>query len=126
MCFIGDSDMTVDPVLAQGITIGMEDAACVAKCIEHAFLVTEHRHIVEVVKDELIQRHQMKKEGRLKCLLNATNLVQSLAQPSDKLSELLARLLVRPLATHLIPEFIKRHCFHWLMKYSLGLLKKKI
>jgi hypothetical protein len=116
--------MTVDPVLAQGITIGMEDAACVAKCIEHAFLVRKQRHIVEVVKEELIQRHQMKKEGRLKCLLNATNLVQSLAQPSDKLSELLARFLIRPLATYVIPELIKRKGFHWLMNYSLGLLKK--
>jgi 2-polyprenyl-6-methoxyphenol hydroxylase-like FAD-dependent oxidoreductase len=124
VCFIGDSDRTVDPVLAQGITIGMEDASCVAKCVEHAFFVTDHRLFLEVVKEELIQRHQKKKEERLKCLVNATNLVQSLAQPSDKLSELVTRFIVRPFAVHVVPELIKRKCFHWVMNYSLGLSKK--
>lgn len=33
MCFVGDADGTVDPVLAWGIIMGMEDVEAVARCM---------------------------------------------------------------------------------------------
>ena len=34
LCFVGDANMTVDPVLAQGFTMAMEDASLLASTIE--------------------------------------------------------------------------------------------
>jgi hypothetical protein len=115
--------MTIDPVLAQGITIGMEDAADISRSIEQAWSITEQKPLLDAVKEELIKRHQKKRE-RLRCLLLTTNVVQQLAQPSDRLSGYVARFVLRPLVAHFVPDSIKRNAFHWVMNYSLGLSKK--
>ncbi len=115
--------MTIDPVLAQGITIGMEDAADISSSIEQALTMTEQKPLMDAVKEELIQRHRKKRE-RLRCLLLTTDVVQRLAQPSDRLSGYVARFVLRPIVTHFVPESIKRNVFHWVMNYSLGLSKK--
>jgi len=127
MCFIGDADMTVDPVLAQGITIAMEDSAEVARCVERSYGAaaapgTHHEHPFDALRHELIRRYE-KKGQRLICLLRATELVQTLAQPSGEFLGIVARSM-RPLMKYGAPDFVKKRVFDWMMKYSLGLKTK--
>jgi len=57
---------------------------------------------------------------RLICLLRATELVQSLGQPSGgTISGTFNTKMLRPL-TRLTPNFIKRPVFDAVLKYSLG------
>jgi 2-polyprenyl-6-methoxyphenol hydroxylase-like FAD-dependent oxidoreductase len=145
LCYVGDADMTVDPVLAQGITIAMEDGADIARCLEQASqqvdaklraaaqgeggvnLLEEIKNIPQLQYDTLRKslkaRHEQKM-GRLLCLLRATELVQTLAQPSNW-TGFLSASIIRPLMKYGAPDMVKKTVFDWMLKYSLGWYQKK-
>ncbi|KAL7445253.1 hypothetical protein ACHAXM_011933 [Skeletonema potamos] len=116
LVFIGDSMMTVDPVLAQGFTMAMESGASISRSIERA-LSDSPVYSPELLRRELGQRH-MRRERRLLHLLRSTELVQRLAQPSG--FALFATYVVRPLMK-LCPDGIKQGVFNFMIRYSLGL-----
>ena len=133
--FVGDAFMTVDPILAQGFTIGMEGAAALAESLERCLrqdlggatgpplgqgsggrLAFSPR----LVRKELLDRHDRRMD-RLICLLRSSELVQALGQPTKgSLSGWISRWLVRP-AMRLAPGFAKTPFFNRVMEYSLGL-----
>jgi hypothetical protein len=143
LMFVGDASMTVDPVLAQGFTLAMEDAHALAvslqKCCHSVGLLgsssdeeEEPKSIArlddgtrlnfdpQILREELRVRHG-KRGDRLLCLLRATELVQSMAQPhSGTVGGFLSRRLIRPFM-QITPNTLKRHIFNSMMKYSLGL-----
>eukprot|EP00985_Skeletonema_marinoi_P033771 scaffold42116_cov241-Skeletonema_marinoi.AAC.2 len=80
LVFIGDSMMTIDPVLAQGFTMAMESGASVARSIERA-LSNSPAYSPALLRHELGER-QVRRERRLLHLLRSTELVQRLAQPN--------------------------------------------
>ena len=104
LVFVGDASMTVDPVLAQGFTIGMEAAADLAqtlqKCAGPDFAIDIGESSEEDngpqtllfdpdrLRFELKERHH-RRYGRMMALLRATELVQALAQPSGPFSSFL-------------------------------------
>jgi len=122
VCFLGDADMTVDPVLAQGITISMEDAAIIAKSIERAYKQGSDPFLGALRKELIFQRHP-EKVKRLTCLLRATELVQNLAQPSGVFTGFISLSVVRPLMKY-VPSSFKKGIFQWVLKYSLGTTNK--
>mmetsp|Transcript_17232 Transcript_17232/g.28692 ORF Transcript_17232/g.28692 Transcript_17232/m.28692 type:complete len:146 (-) Transcript_17232:71-508(-) len=127
--------MTVDPVLAQGFTIGMEAAADLAQTLqqcsgpEYAVDVSESSEEdsgpqtllfdPDRLRFKLKERHR-RRYGRMMALLRATELVQALAQPSGPFSSFLSRWLIRP-AMQLTPNFAKKSMFDFMLRYSLGL-----
>ena len=135
LVFVGDASMTVDPVLAQGFTIGMEAAADLAqtlqKCAGPDFAIDisesseEDNGSQKLLFDperlrfELKERHH-RRYDRMMALLRATELVQALAQPSGPFSSFLTRFFIRP-AMQLTPNFAKKPCFDFMLRYSLGL-----
>mmetsp|Transcript_26285 Transcript_26285/g.57683 ORF Transcript_26285/g.57683 Transcript_26285/m.57683 type:complete len:705 (+) Transcript_26285:164-2278(+) len=137
LLFVGDASMTVDPVLAQGFTIGMEAAADLAQTLQncsgpdfavdvpcadstsgdkklHALLFDPDK-----LREEIKARHH-RRYGRMVSLLRATELVQTLAQPSGPFSGFLLKWLVRP-AMRMAPNFAKKPIFDFMLRYSLGL-----
>lgn len=145
LAFVGDASMAVDPVLAQGFTIAMEDAHALARSVERV-CDDPKRWTAELSDDEdeeggkkkyrktvlgfdprglrsELKRRHRRKGPRLLCLLRATELVQALAQPSSRtVSGWLSRLVVRP-AMKLAPGFVKRRVFDSMLRYSLGMLE---
>ena len=135
LVFVGDASMTVDPVLAQGFTIGMEAAADLAqtlqKCagLDFAIDISESSEEdngpqkllfdPDRLRFELKERHH-RRYDRMMALLRATELVQALAQPSGPFSSFLTRFFIRP-AMQLTPNFSKKPCFDFMLRYSLGL-----
>jgi 2-polyprenyl-6-methoxyphenol hydroxylase-like FAD-dependent oxidoreductase len=136
LIFVGDSSMTVDPVLAQGFTIGMEAAADLAqtlqKCTGPNFAVDindsneeDNESPLTLLFDpdrlrfEVKERHH-RRYSRMMALLRATELVQALAQPSGPFGSFLTRFFIRP-AMLLTPNFAKRPMFDFMLRYSLGL-----
>jgi 2-polyprenyl-6-methoxyphenol hydroxylase-like FAD-dependent oxidoreductase len=122
--FVGDAFMTVDPILAQGFTFGMEGAAALATCLQTSLQTkSEYPRLAfdpYVLRDEL-KAHHKRRLSRLICLLRATELVQALGQPTGgTLSGWLSRDILRPLM-RLTPGFIKTPVFNFMLKYSLGL-----
>lgn len=124
--FIGDAFMTVDPILAQGFTIGMEGAAALAtslKSTQEAPARPEYPQLAfdpYRLRDELKDRYD-NRLNRLICLLRATELVQALGQPTTGTwSGIISRDILRPLM-RLTPDFIKTPIFNFMLKYSLGL-----
>lgn len=129
--FVGDAFMTVDPILAQGFTIGMEGAATLAKslctCLDasnndgassphHGKLAFDPY----LLRKELLNRHDMRL-NRLICLLRSSEIVQALGQPvKGSLPGLISRDVIRPLM-RVTPDFIKTPIFNRVMEYSLGL-----
>lgn len=132
MVYVGDADMTVDPVLAQGITIAMEDAANISNCLQDAhrnlFSATGAEHGFKVLQYEtlrgLLKERHIQKGDRLLCLLRATELVHTLAQPSSW-TGVITTLILRPLMKYGAPDFVKRSAFDWMLKYSLGMFHRK-
>ncbi len=116
LVFIGDSMMTIDPVLAQGFTMAMESGASIARSIERA-LSNSPEYVPELLRHELDERH-LRRERRLLHLLRSTELVQRLAQPNGY--AIFARYFVRPLMK-LCPDGIKQGVFNFMIRYSLGL-----
>jgi hypothetical protein len=117
--------MTVDPVLAQGFTIGMEAASDLAVTLESCLGQNgkEHKNSQQpfdskIVREALLERNH-RRFGRVMCLIRSTELVQSLAQPNSEFAGILTKNFVRP-AMALVPSFIKEAAFSVVMKYSLG------
>jgi len=123
--FVGDAFMTVDPILAQGFTIGMEGAAALRSSLESGLASKGREEYPElafdpfIIRDELKNRHDARL-SRLIHLLRATELVQALGQPtSGTISGMLSRDILRPLM-RFTPDFIKKPIFNFMLKYSLG------
>ena len=129
LVFIGDAMMSIDPVLAQGITIAMESAASIVQSIEHALLVRSSSNVdatisssiynPNLLRKELLARN-VRREQRLLYLLRSTELVQQLAQPSSRLGSILSTWIVRPIVK-LCPDVVKVKVFDYYKRYSLGL-----
>jgi len=146
LAFIGDSYMTVDPVLAQGFTMAMESGASIVESIEQimvtappsgggeggggggrakAMVASPSSSLMcpiyrpKLLRQRLLER-QSKKEQRLIQLLRSTELVQIMAQPRGPLGSMLATWIVRP-AMRLCPESVKKTVFDYMIRYSLGL-----
>jgi len=118
--FIGDSFMTVDPILAQGFTMAMEGSAALAPSVEASILQFQDTGLAfdpYELRNQLQQRHD-ERNGRLLHLLQATEIVQALGQPQGGLVGSLSRYVVRPLM-QLAPDFIKRPIFNAMLTYSL-------
>lgn len=127
LCFIGDSFMTVDPVLAQGFTMAMESGASIVESIERSLVHQPGNHTTtsfdpKRLRDQLKKRHYQR-ERRLLQLLRSTELVQRLAQPHG-FGAVFATWFIRPVVK-LCPDVIKRKVFDYMMRYSLGLTGKK-
>lgn len=123
--FTGDACMTIDPVLAQGFTMGMESAFSIASCIQQSYEIDrteigEDKGItISTLQKELIARQSQRYE-RMMCVVRATDLVQSLAQPTKSFSGLISQNILRPLFK-LTPSFIKEKIFIRTIQYSLGI-----
>lgn len=128
--FMGDAFMTVDPILAQGFTIGMEGAAALQKSLETGLDAPPRAEYPDISFDPYFMRHELKERhdtrlSRLIHLLRATELVQALGQPTTgTFSGLISRDLLRPLM-RLTPAFIKTPIFNFMLRYSLGLPHKR-
>ena len=124
--FVGDAFMTVDPILAQGFTFGMEGAAALAQSLSMCLdknnsKRTEITFDPYLLRKELLSRHD-RRLNRLICLLRSSEIVQALGQPSKgSLPGVMSRDIIRPLM-RLTPAFIKTPIFNKVMEYSLGLL----
>lgn len=127
--FVGDAFMTVDPILAQGFTFGMEGAAALAqslsRCLDanQAPLSQQHEGLAfdpYVLRNELLDRHD-RRINRLICLLRSSEIVQALGQPTrESLLGWISRDMIRPLM-RVTPDFVKTPIFNRVMEYSLGL-----
>lgn len=123
----GDAAMTVDPVLAQGFTIAMEAAADFANTLETCLSdekTINHSALTGLPFDPIELRNALKlrnerRYGRMLCLLRATELVQTMAQPNDAMTGLISKKIIRP-AMMIVPCFVKKAVFNYVMKYSLG------
>ena len=128
--FMGDAFMCIDPILAQGFTIGMEGAARLAQCLESCLQAPNPPEYPNLgfdpflLRDELKLRHE-RRLGRLIHLLRATELVQALGQPtSGTLSGMVSRDILRPLM-RITPGFIKTPIFNAMLKYSLAVPQRR-
>lgn len=125
--FVGDAFMTVDPILAQGFTIGMEGAAALKDVVESSVRSNSRPELgfcPYALRQQLRERHDSR-ISRLIHLLRATELVQALGQPtSGTLLGGLSRDILRPLM-RLAPDFIKTPIFNSMLLYSLGLTGAK-
>ena len=129
--FVGDAFMTVDPILAQGFTIGVEGAATLAKSLSTCLDASNNDGASSphhgklafdpyLLRKELLNRHDSRL-NRLICLLRSSEIVQALGQPvKGSLPGLISRDVIRPLM-RLTPDFIKTPIFNRVMEYSLGL-----
>lgn len=124
--FVGDAFMTVDPILAQGFTFGMEGAAALAKSLSTCLDASTSKHKEMpfdpyLLRKELLSRHD-RRLNRLICLLRSSEIVQALGQPTKgSLLGVISRDIIRPLM-RVTPAFIKTPIFNKVMEYSLGLL----
>jgi 2-polyprenyl-6-methoxyphenol hydroxylase-like FAD-dependent oxidoreductase len=124
--FVGDAFLTVDPILAQGFTVGMEGAAtfasALASCLDVDSLNPGSNLAFDpsLLRKEIMSRHDMRLH-RLICLLRITELVQALGQPiTGTAAGMISRDVVRPMMK-LTPNFIKTPFFNAVLQYSLGL-----
>ena len=129
--FIGDASMTIDPVLAQGFTVAMESSADLAKTLERCFekkslhgidpVTTKTSFLGSFKLHEELKARSERRIGRNLCLLRATELVESLAQPhSGTFLGSLSKNVIRPIM-RLTPDILKKPIFIMMMKYSLGM-----
>ena len=123
--FMGDAFMTVDPILAQGFTLGMEGAANLGLSLKDIIQIPPNPRYPKLAFDpirmrqELQTRHE-KRLDRVVCMLRATEIVQALGQPSTgTLSGMISRSILRPIM-RFTPGFIKTPFFNAMLKYSLG------
>ena len=98
--------MTVDPILAQGFTMGMEGAHALSNSVSSACIQQSLDGLAfdpYVLRQNLENRHEGR-EDRLVALLRATELVQALGQPPDhSVLGFLSKYVVRP-AMRIIPR----------------------
>lgn len=129
LVFVGDANMTVDPILAQGFTVAMEGAHALASPV-HAAVQQHCPDDASVAFHPYALRRELaaKYEGgihRILCLLRATELVQTLGQPAGgTVAGLLNLYGLRPI-TRILPNALKAPIFDATLKYSLGLLGKR-
>lgn len=127
--FVGDAYMTVDPILAQGFTVGMEGAYILKKAIEKACVKCERDPSLDFdpyILEEVLKERNDARMDRLVCLLRATELVQALGQPTGgTVSGQFQTKILRPLVQR-IPNFIKAPIFDRVLKYSLGITPFRI
>lgn len=134
--FSGDAYMTIDPVLAQGFTMGMEDAADLASTLEKCLQIESipnsdknhdatgsswNRQVAfdpTVLRKAILERNTRRFE-RVMCLIRSTELVQYMAQPTSLWGSMLVKHILRPCML-IIPSSIKEVAFSVVMKYSLG------
>ena len=118
--FVGDSLMTVDPILAQGFTMAMEGAHALVGSLESACASRTGNLAFDpmALRKHLQERHDQR-SGRLVSLLRATELVQTLGQPQASLLGFIAKNIIRP-CMQLTPNAIKTPIFNAILKYSLG------
>ncbi|KAI2511892.1 hypothetical protein MHU86_2408 [Fragilaria crotonensis] len=117
MVFVGDSLMTVDPILAQGFTMALEGAHALAGCVEAA-CQTNADHLAfdpHALRVSLQESHDERSNHRLVSLLRATELVQTLGQPQPSLIGFLAKNVIRP-CMQLMPNTIKTPIFNAVLK----------
>jgi 2-polyprenyl-6-methoxyphenol hydroxylase-like FAD-dependent oxidoreductase len=123
--FVGDAFMTVDPILAQGFTFGMEGASSLSEALtsclkENNSVWSNLAFDPYELRKELLHRHDLRL-NRLICLLRTTEIVQALGQPATgTTSGFISRDIIRPMM-RLMPGFVKTPIFNAMMKYSLGL-----
>eukprot|EP00534_Pseudo-nitzschia_fraudulenta_P007448 CAMPEP_0201177648 /NCGR_PEP_ID=MMETSP0851-20130426/108216_1 /ASSEMBLY_ACC=CAM_ASM_000631 /TAXON_ID=183588 /ORGANISM="Pseudo-nitzschia fraudulenta, Strain WWA7" /LENGTH=243 /DNA_ID=CAMNT_0047461291 /DNA_START=8 /DNA_END=739 /DNA_ORIENTATION=+ len=130
--FVGDAFMTVDPILAQGFTFGIEGAAALARSLRTSLGANNNEpwplapgqaplsFDPYLLRKGLLENHD-RRLNRLICLLRSSELVQALGQPTKgSLPGLISRDIIRPLMK-LTPDFIKTPVFNRVMEYSLGL-----
>jgi 2-polyprenyl-6-methoxyphenol hydroxylase-like FAD-dependent oxidoreductase len=127
LAFVGDANMTVDPILAQGFTVAMEGAHGLAGAVRSACVPCPEDPAVafhpRLLRQELQARYESSVD-RIICLLRATELVQALGQPAGgTVSGFLHTRILRPLVWAL-PNAIKAPVFDATLKYSLGVLGK--
>jgi 2-polyprenyl-6-methoxyphenol hydroxylase-like FAD-dependent oxidoreductase len=118
--FVGDSLMTVDPILAQGFTIAMEGAYGLATAIEES-CQSPHDNLAFdpwSLRNNL-QTHHLSLQKRLVSLLRATEIVQILGQPQAGVLGFVAKTIIRP-SMKLAPNAIKTPVFNKMLQYSLG------
>jgi 2-polyprenyl-6-methoxyphenol hydroxylase-like FAD-dependent oxidoreductase len=127
--FMGDAFMTIDPILAQGFTIGLEGAAALQKSLETGLEAPPRAEYPDIAFDPFFLRHELKERhdarlSRLIHLLRATELVQALGQPTTgTFTGMISRDILRPLM-RFTPAFIKTPIFNFMLRYSLGLPQK--
>ena len=122
LVFVGDAFMTVDPILAQGFTMGMEGAYGLACSVEEGLKAGSASGMAfdpYALRKELLHRFDLRSD-RLSCLLRATELVQAMGQPSSGVTGIVCQRLLRPVMK-LSPDFVKRPMFNAVLRYSLGL-----
>ena len=121
MVFIGDASMTIDPILAQGISVGMEAAADLPVWMRGCFTNYEDLMFDPYRLRSLLHSRHDSRLDRITCLLRATEIVQALGQPRDgTITGFLAKNVLRP-AMRITPSFVKTSIFDAMMRYSLGL-----
>eukprot|EP00980_Cylindrotheca_fusiformis_P014721 scaffold4009_cov124-Cylindrotheca_fusiformis.AAC.1 len=126
IAFAGDSFMCVDPILAQGFTFGMEGAAALRTALEASIQEKSRIGYPPLAFDPISLREELKSRHdtrlhRLICLLRATELVQTLGQPTTgTFGGFVSRDVIRPLM-RITPGIIKTPVFNAVLKYSLGL-----
>ncbi len=129
--FVGDAFMTVDPILAQGFTFGMEGAAALSQSLATCLALGNNNDMSlphpgklafdpHLLRKELLNRHD-RRLNRLICLLRSSEIVQALGQPTKgSIPGWISRDIIRPLM-RMTPDFIKTPIFNSVMQYSLGL-----
>lgn len=124
ICFVGDSFMTVDPILAQGFTMALEGAHALnhpieAACAAQSSMKDDGLNFDPYVLRQELQDRFERRSHRLVSLLRATELVQALGQPQASLFGFVAKKFLRP-AMQLTPNAVKAPIFNAILKYSLG------
>jgi 2-polyprenyl-6-methoxyphenol hydroxylase-like FAD-dependent oxidoreductase len=120
IAFVGDSLMTVDPILAQGFTIAMEGASGLATAIEASCQSPYDNLAFDPWSLRTnLQNHHETQQNRLVSLLRATEIVQILGQPKAGVVGFIAKTIIRP-SMRLAPNAIKTPIFNKMLQYSLG------
>jgi 2-polyprenyl-6-methoxyphenol hydroxylase-like FAD-dependent oxidoreductase len=127
LTFVGDANMTVDPILAQGFTVAMEGAFGLAEAVKGSCAPHPHDPSVAFhpygLRQELQSRYEMSVD-RILCLLRATELVQALGQPTGGTLSGFGNIHVLRPIVGLLPNVVKAPIFDAVLKYSLGVLGK--
>jgi len=120
LLFVGDSFMTVDPILAQGFTLGLEGAYHLRQAVGSACsrCSNELSFNPHVLRKSILQSHG-ERSSRYSKLLRATELVQALGQPQHSQVGFVCKNVIRP-SMQLAPEILKTPIFNAMLKYSLG------
>ena len=109
--YVGDADICIDPLLAQGFSLAFEDAYSVTSTFQNCYMNDTLKYGFEKVS--------LQKKGRINAVLHSTTMAQALAQPSGWLQVKLAqnaRLLMQNM-----PSFITTPAFNGMLKYSVGM-----